>query len=149
MNDPVCVCSAVYFDFKAAGAKKRWVGIELGERKGLIFYLNGLKVRRHLLTIMERSLLFAIIAHARVSSACCQSAWRADFKEATFHSGAPSVGVRPRQKQGNFCAWQLPAQLHPEIPPRERIGSQIQDLRLKKKKKERKRKEKKNIYIYK
>lgn len=35
----------------------------------MCFYLNGLKVRRHLLTIMERSPLFAIIARARVSSA--------------------------------------------------------------------------------
>lgn len=72
----------------------------MGQEKGLVFYLNGLKVRRHLLTIMERSPLFAIIAHARVSSACCQSAWRADFKEATFHFGVPLlVSDRDRNRE--------------------------------------------------
>lgn len=90
-----------------------------GRRKGRVFYLNGLKVRRHLLTIMERSPLFAIIAHARVSSAFLPVCVAGGFQRPNF---SLAVGVRPRRNRGNFCARQLPAQLPPEAPPREWVG---------------------------
>lgn len=44
------------------------------------------------------------------------------FSKTQLFTRGSAVGFRPRQKRGNFCARQLPAQLHPEAPPREWIG---------------------------
>lgn len=55
-------------------------------------------MRRHLLTIMERSPLVAIIAHARLSSACLREG---GFKDPTFHSLLVSD---PRRKPGKLLS---------------------------------------------
>lgn len=61
----------------------------------MCFYLKGLKVRRHLLTIMERSPLFAIIARARGSSAFSPLCAAGGFQRPNFSLASPLLVSDP------------------------------------------------------
>lgn len=64
------------------------------------------------------------------------------FSKTQLFTRESAVGVRPRQKRGNFCARQLPAQLPSEAPPREWIGSRrfrVWGFKKKNQKKERRK----------